>query len=373
MLEQVKLRPKSTTRKVLRRGGAYGLVFFSRVVPRCERVRSASGGGDGVCGRSSDRQGPPSAPPPPIDYYQPFFVKVGFTYALNTSRSQLWAQNPIAMSYANFATFPLGVGATIGDLPTIGFEGGVFVTRNVSLDVSFGIPYYVDVKTKGYDPQNPILTKGTVLSQIMPSFVPVTALYHFDNFGAFRPYLGAGLAPSFSFSNKNAFTTGVHVGSAVGPVLQAGFDYMMTPNWGLNADVKKAFFYTQSYAEGLDIPGARAVPGQKLSAHAFPALGVFRRRRLRLRQERHLSDVLTRREIRAARRASLCTSPSGGQDVRPCGPPRRSSAHEYRARGSGVFAFKLRGCRATRRRSPVTWTTPRASCRARSSGPRDIS
>ncbi len=216
-------------------------------------------------------KGPPPAPPPPIDYYQPFFVKVGFTYALNTSSSQLWAQNPIAMSYGNFATLPLGVGATIGDLPTVGFEGGVFVTRNVSLDVSFGIPYYVDVKTKGYNPQNPILTNGTVLSQIMPSFVPVTALYHFDNFGAFRPYLGPGLAPSFSFSNKNAFTTGVHVGSSVGPVLQAGFDYMMTPNWGLNADVKKAFFYDQSYAEGLDIPGLGPFPARSyLHTHFQP-------------------------------------------------------------------------------------------------------
>jgi outer membrane protein len=207
-------------------------------------------------------KGAPPVPPPQIDYYQPFFVKLGFTYALNTSRSLLWSQNPTAMSQGNFATFPLGVGATIGDLPTLGVEGGVFVTRNVSIDFAVGVPYSVDVKSKGYNPQNPILTNGTVLAKISPDFVPVTVVYHFDYFGAFRPYLGAGVAPSFSISNKNALLTSPHVGSGFGPVLGAGFDYMLTPNWGLYAGVKKAFIYTQAYAEGINIPGIGWFPAR---------------------------------------------------------------------------------------------------------------
>ena len=205
---------------------------------------------------------PAPVPPPQIDYFQPFFVKLGFTYALNTTTNQLWAQNPVAMAHGNFTAFPLGVGATIGNVATLGVEGGVFVTRNVSINVSGGIPLFVNNNTKGYNWQNPVLTNGTVLAQIMPAFVPITAVYHFDNFGAFRPYLGAGLAPGFSFAEKNAFTTGVHVGSAVGPVLQAGFDYMLTPNWGLTTDVKKTFTYTQLYAEGLDIAGVGRFPAR---------------------------------------------------------------------------------------------------------------
>jgi outer membrane protein len=111
-------------------------------------------------------------------------VKVGFTYALNTTYSKLWAQNPVAMSQGDLATFPLGVGATLGNVATLGVEAGVFVTRNISLNVSSGIPAYVDDKTKGFNPQNPILTDGTLLARIMPGFVPITAVYHFDNFGA---------------------------------------------------------------------------------------------------------------------------------------------------------------------------------------------
>src|SRR5208283_5984971 len=57
MLEQVNL-DRIDDKKGSVPGRLYGFVFFSRVVPRCERVRSASGGGDGFCGRSSDRERP---------------------------------------------------------------------------------------------------------------------------------------------------------------------------------------------------------------------------------------------------------------------------------------------------------------------------
>ena len=42
----------------------------------------------------------------------------------------------------------------------------------------------------------------------MPAFFPVTLLYHFNQFGAFQPYLGAGFAPVFSFQ-RDDFNTGV--------------------------------------------------------------------------------------------------------------------------------------------------------------------
>jgi len=37
---------------------------------------------------------------------------------------------------------------------------------------------------------------------------------------------------------------------------------MLSPNWGLYAGVKKAFFYTQSSADGVSIPGAGWFPAQ---------------------------------------------------------------------------------------------------------------
>lgn len=196
------------------------------------------------------------APPAPVvDSFQPFFVKVGFTYALNSSSSRLWGQDPTSMRRGNLTAFPANVGATIGDIATAGFEAGFYVTRNVSVDVSAGIPYYVNDKTKGYNPSNPILTNGTVLARIVPALIPITVLYHFDNFGPIRPYLGGGVGIGFSMGNKNAFLNDVHVSNSLGLVLQGGADYMFDRNWGVSLDVKKTFAYVESYANGINVAG----------------------------------------------------------------------------------------------------------------------
>lgn len=202
------------------------------------------------------------APPAPvvIESFQPYFVKLGFLYGLNTSSSHLWAQDPTALQHGIPTALPAGVGATITDIATLGFEAGIFVTHNISIDVSAGIPLYVKDKTRGFNPANPVLTDGTVLAQIMPALIPITVVYHFDNFGPLRPYLGAGVAPGFSFSNKNAFLNDVHVGDSVGFVAQGGLDYMLDRNWGLSLDVKKSFNYVQAYANGVNIPGVGPLP-----------------------------------------------------------------------------------------------------------------
>lgn len=195
-------------------------------------------------------------PPAPVaDTFQPFFVKLGFTYALNTSSSRLWGQSPTALAQGVTTAFPAGVGAELGNIATLGFEGGIYVTRNISVNMSGGIPFYIKDNTKGYNPANPIVVNGTTLAQIMPAILPITVVYHFDNFGPIRPYLGGGVAVGWSFSNKNAFLNDVHVGSSIGPVVQGGLDYMIDRNWGLSFDVKKAFNYVEAYSNALNIPG----------------------------------------------------------------------------------------------------------------------
>ncbi|WP_294539339.1 OmpW family outer membrane protein [uncultured Rhodoblastus sp.] len=202
----------------------------------------------------------PIAVAPAADDFQPFFVKIGVTYAINTSTSQLWGQNPALYRFGAVQAFPAGVGATIGNITTIGFESGYFVTRNISIDVSGGIPFYAKDSTKGFNPRNPTVPNGTVLSQIMPAVVPITVLYHFDNFGPVRPYLGGGFAPGFSFNNKNAFLNNVSVGGAVGWVLQAGAEYMIDKHWGLSIDAKKIFSYVEARGTSINLPGVGAVP-----------------------------------------------------------------------------------------------------------------
>ncbi|NVO15992.1 MAG: OmpW family protein [Rhodoplanes sp.] len=81
----------------------------------------------------------------------------------------------------------------------------------------------------------------------------LTLQYHFTNFGAFQPYIGAGVNYTFFFNTSAANTTTVVPllpnGPAVAvtslglknnwaPAVQVGFDYMLNKHVGLNFDVK---------------------------------------------------------------------------------------------------------------------------------------
>ena len=193
---------------------------------------------------------------PMVDDYEPFFVKLGVTYVINTSSSTTYGPLGARVVQGDVGTYPQHVGATLSNIVTLGGEAGYFVTRNISVNVSGGIPFFVKVNTKGFNPLNPTLVDGTLLGQGELGLIPVTLVYHFNQFGAIQPYLGAGFAPSFSFANKNAFLTDIKIGGSVGLVLQAGADYMIDRNWGVGFDVKKFFTYAETQASGVALlPG----------------------------------------------------------------------------------------------------------------------
>ncbi|MEQ1576976.1 MAG: OmpW family outer membrane protein [Hyphomicrobium sp.] len=76
----------------------------------------------------------------------------------------------------------------------------------------------------------------------------VTLQYHFDNMGAFKPYVGAGIQYIHFFSEGTGDNvlgaTSVDIDDAVGFTLQAGLDYSLGGGWYLNADVKKTWLNT---------------------------------------------------------------------------------------------------------------------------------
>lgn len=74
----------------------------------------------------------------------------------------------------------------------------------------------------------------------------LTLQYHFTDFGAFKPYVGAGVNYSmfYSQSDKGGFKN-LDVKNDFGWALQAGFDYMLDEHWGINFDVKKIFLETE--------------------------------------------------------------------------------------------------------------------------------
>lgn len=75
----------------------------------------------------------------------------------------------------------------------------------------------------------------------------LTLQYHFDQFGALKPYVGAGVQYLHFFSEGNSdLGAKIDLDDAIGFTLQAGVDVSLGGGWYLNADVKKTFIETDA-------------------------------------------------------------------------------------------------------------------------------
>lgn len=103
-----------------------------------------------------------------------------------------------------------------------------FFTKNIAAELVLTYPQKVNIDSS-------IGRLGSVKA-LPPTLL---AQYHFTNFGPIKPYVGAGINYT-RFSSRNNLLGGLaSVESAsFGPAAQAGVDYMLTKNWGLNLDVK---------------------------------------------------------------------------------------------------------------------------------------
>ena len=74
-------------------------------------------------------------------------------------------------------------------------------------------------------------------------FLPptLTLQYHFTDFGAFKPYVGAGINYTMFYNQSGATASSLDVKDSFGAALQVGADYMINDHWGVNFDVKKLF------------------------------------------------------------------------------------------------------------------------------------
>jgi outer membrane protein len=131
--------------------------------------------------------------------------------------------------------------------------GGVPLTDKISvsdtvipeLDISyFFTPNFAAELVLGTTPHN-LTIKGPVTNHLALGRVwllppTLTLQYHFTQFGAFKPYVGAGVNYTVFYGekSKSAFTS-LDVKDQFGFALQAGMDYMLDQHWGLNIDVKK--------------------------------------------------------------------------------------------------------------------------------------
>jgi outer membrane protein len=135
--------------------------------------------------------------------------------------------------------------------PTVMVEAGYYLTPNWAVSLTGGYPPTVKVYGAGS-----IAGLGK-LGESTYGPMALTAHYHFDGLGRFRPYIGAGPAYMIVFGTKDAALTNVQVENSWGFVGQVGFDYMIDRHWGWFFDLKQAYLRTN--ASG-NLPGRVPVP-----------------------------------------------------------------------------------------------------------------
>ena len=131
-------------------------------------------------------------------------------------------------------------GLSIGNSIVPELDISYFFTRNIAAELILGVTKHT---ITGTGTLNGLNIGSTWL--LPPT---LTLQYHFTDFGAFKPYVGAGVNYTV-FYNQNAgntplngvAVTGLSVGNSFGAVGQVGFEYMLDRHWGLNFDVKKLF------------------------------------------------------------------------------------------------------------------------------------
>jgi outer membrane protein len=203
----------------------------------------------------------PVTPPPPEPPAPTFFVHLG---ALGIYT----VDNASTTGGGFFNTIepinPLGLPgplATINNVTarpmyTLGYDLGYYITPNIALSLFSGVPPILTVKAEGLSvlPEVPGVNHGLLGTAQLGAerWGPITLLvqYHFtDFFGPMiQPYVGAGAAYIISLGElNNGLLRNFGVDQDWCLALQAGADLMLTPNWGVFAQVVKLFYETDAH------------------------------------------------------------------------------------------------------------------------------
>lgn len=161
----------------------------------------------------------------------------GLTLATGVITPEVYAQDNPLMMRVRAVSLDWDNGRKDG-LPAIAAQNKVvpeidisyFFTPNIAAELVLTYPQKVEITLDGGD-------IGSVKA-LPPSLL---LQYHFTQFGQVKPYVGAGVNYTL-FSKRNNLASGAASveRSSFGYALQAGLDYMLDKNWGVNVDLKYA-------------------------------------------------------------------------------------------------------------------------------------
>ncbi|PBB98927.1 OmpW family protein [Mesorhizobium sp. WSM3862] len=127
-----------------------------------------------------------------------------------------------------------GSGLSYSNSVTPELDISYFFTDNIAAELILGTTY------ANIDGQGSIGGLGKI-GKVWLLPPTLTLQYHFTDFGAFKPYVGAGVNFTIFYHQQAGSADDLKVKNTFGAALQVGFDYMVDQHWGVNFDVKKLF------------------------------------------------------------------------------------------------------------------------------------
>ena len=140
-----------------------------------------------------------------------------------------------------------GLDLTINDKVIPEVDISYFLTPQIAVELVLTYPQKQTIRSNGTDIGS--------LKHLPPT---LTAQYHFTSFGAFKPYVGAGL--NYTRFSSVRFDPAVQTArqpslskNNVGLVVQVGFDYEFIKNTYFNVDAKKVQIRTDVSSAGTEV------------------------------------------------------------------------------------------------------------------------
>ncbi|MBZ8133666.1 OmpW family protein [Afifella sp. IM 167] len=169
---------------------------------------------------AADLPAPPADPVASFEPWSPWQVRLRALGVFPEDGGSVSGVAGSDLSYSNSVTPELDI--------------SYYFTPNIAVELILGTTY------ASVDGEGSIAALGEVgNSWILPP--TLTLQYHFTNFGAFQPYVGAGVNYTIFYGTEAKSLSAFEIENTFGLALQAGADYMLNEHWGLNLDVKKIF------------------------------------------------------------------------------------------------------------------------------------
>jgi outer membrane protein len=131
---------------------------------------------------------------------------------------------------------------------TLGIGIGYFVTPEVSLLAILGVPPTTTLTGQG-------TLSGLTLGKVTYGPSMLVANYHFRQFGAVQPFLGAGMTYTIVFGTKDNAISNLRVSNSLGAAIRAGVDVMFSDQWGAFLSVSKVFVSTNASGNAANLGG----------------------------------------------------------------------------------------------------------------------